>query len=310
MTQITTLISNQDKQRLDKFLTSNLTDFTRSQLQKLIERKLVKVNGAIRSAHFLVQTGDTVEIFPETIELVDGKTPKIILPKIKIIAETDDYLVINKPAGLLVHGGKHIKDISLVDWLIKYYPAVATVGDSPERPGIIHRLDKDVSGVMLIAKNQIAFDYYKSLFSQRLMHKKYTALVHGVIAKDEITLNFHIERSTSGYKMAARPSNQEGKEAISQVVTIKRWYHYSAANITILTGRTHQIRAHLSAYSHPIIGDELYGTRESKIKNKKLHTTRIYLAAIELGFTDQQGQPQLFIIKTPAEFQALSKTFS
>jgi len=126
-----------------------------------------------------------------------------------IISETDDYLVINKPAGLAVHGGGNLKEATLADWLVFSYPKIKTVGDDQTRPGLVHRLDKDVSGLMVVAKTTASFDALKSQFKDREVNKEYTALVHGQIVKDEDIIDFPIVRSQAGYKMAAVPAGAE-----------------------------------------------------------------------------------------------------
>ncbi len=211
--------------------------------------------------------------------------------KIEIIKDTKDYLIINKPAGLLVHATSHNTEETLVDWLLKKYPSIKKVGEAVERPGIVHRLDKEVSGLMIIAKNQKAFDYFKDLFKTRKIIKEYTGIVYGQIDKDEGEIDFPIKRSSHGYKMAAVPQNfvsetDKVRKAITEFTVIKKSINYSLLNLNIKTGRTHQIRVHLSALGYPLIGDDLYGTKKSRLRNQKLKPGRIFLVARHLKFTD------------------------
>jgi len=229
------------------------------------------------------------------------------------IFENKDFLIINKPAGLLVHGANHIKEPTLVDQLLKKYPSIAKVGEDPARPGIMHRLDKQVSGLMIIAKTQNAFDHLKKQFQQRQIIKIYTVLVYGKIDKDEGEINFPIRRSSKGHKMAALPlttkgnPTKEGKRAITKFEVIKRFINYTLLKVQIKTGRTHQIRVHLSAYGHPVVGDDLYGTKKTKERNsylrkqEKLSLNKILLVATKLSFTDLEGRQQTFIINLPEE---------
>jgi 23S rRNA pseudouridine1911/1915/1917 synthase len=290
--------------RLDKFLAETVTDTTRSQLQKMIKKGAVLVNGQIASPHQFLKEGDQVVLGQVETKSPEEKTATQIseMPEVEIIAETDDYVVVNKPSGLLVHGDERTTEPTLAAWLVSRHPDVAAVGDDPFRPGIVHRLDKDVSGLMVMAKNQKFFTKLKKQFQNRTIVKRYTALVYGKIARDELTINFLIERATSGHKMAAKPTNQEGKEAESEVIVIKRYINYTLAKVRIKTGRTHQIRAHLAAYGNPIVGDQLYGTSVSKKLNTKLKTDRIYLVSDELTFKDATNKKQSFAVGLPEQF--------
>ncbi|NTW22465.1 RluA family pseudouridine synthase [Candidatus Falkowbacteria bacterium] len=299
-----TISQNQAGNRLDKFLTEAVGGTTRSQLQKSIKDGSVLVNGQPTTPHQFLKTGDVVT-FGRTKEKKTKEKPaatKTKMPEVEIIGESDDYIVVNKPSGLLVHGDEHTTEPTLATWLLSKYPDVASVGDDPFRPGIVHRLDKDVSGLMVIAKNQKFFNKIKKQFQNRTIFKRYTALAYGKVARDEFTINFNIERATSGHKMAAKPTNQEGKEAESEVAVIKRYINYTLAKVRIKTGRTHQIRAHLAAYGNPIVGDQVYGTSTAKKMNAKLKTDRIYLVSDELTFKDAANKKQSFTIELPEAF--------
>ncbi|HPT08279.1 MAG TPA: RNA pseudouridine synthase [bacterium] len=241
---------------------------------------------------------------------------------IQIIKETSDYLIINKPANLIVHGGSGITEKTLVDYLIEKYPKLQKVGEDPLRPGIVHRLDKEASGLMIIAKNNIAFNYFKNQFKDRKITKEYIALVSGKLDKDEGLIDFPINRSSQGYKMAAIPSTiknldklekldddqisnrtkghikalNKSRSAITKFWVIKKLINFTLIKINIKTGRTHQIRVHFSAFGHPLLGDNLYGNKKSKIQNKKLNINRIFLMANHLNFVDLNGETQDIII--------------
>ncbi|MFA5131608.1 MAG: RNA pseudouridine synthase [Patescibacteria group bacterium] len=243
-----------------------------------------------------------------------------IIPE--IIFENDDYLVINKPSGLAVHGGGNIKDPTLADWLIASYPEIADVGDDPIRPGLVHRLDKEVSGLMVVAKNAKTFATIKAQFKDRDVNKEYVALVHGKLASDYGTINFPIKRSSEGYKMAAMPNNTvellsrpqpsnrdqgnldglfKSREAITEYTVLKRFTNYTLVQVKIKTGRTHQIRVHFFALGYPLVGDNLYFNKKSKAQNKKLDFGRIFLAANKLSFKDNEGKIQSFSLDLPAK---------
>jgi 23S rRNA pseudouridine1911/1915/1917 synthase len=227
--------------------------------------------------------------------------------KYQKIFENENCLVINKPAGLLVHGAEHINEPTLVDQLLKDYPHIAKVGEDPGRPGLMHRLDKLASGLLVVAKTQDSFDDLKKQFQARTIKKYYTALVYGKIDKDEARINFPIKRSAQGHKMAALPlmnkgiANVAGRKAVTEFSVVKRYVNYTLLCLKTKTGRTHQVRVHLSAYGHPIVGDDLYGTKKTIEKNKKLKIYRLFLVANELSFLDLNGELKTFKIPLPAE---------
>jgi len=252
-----------------------------------------------------------------------NKIPKLIFTTVpEIISETDDYLVINKPAGLAVHGGGNLTEPTLADWLINYYPKIKKVGDDSVRPGIVHRLDKEVSGLMVIAKNQKSVTALKEQFKSREIVKEYLALVYGQVANDEGLIDFPIKRSQTGHKMAALPRNTEellirhnpknrdkgiiggffkARTALTEFSVVKRFVNYTLLQVKIKTGRTHQIRVHLFAYGHPLAGDNLYYTKKSALKNKKIALGRVFLVANHLAFTDLEGKPHKFSLALPPE---------
>jgi len=231
----------------------------------------------------------------------------------ELIKTTADYVVLNKPAGLIVHGAKHIKEQALIEILIKKFPEIAKIGDDPARPGIMHRLDKQVSGLMVIARNQDSFDSLKTQFQKRTVSKYYTALVYGRIEKDKEVINFPISRSVKGHKMTALPPtnrgeiNTAGRNAQTIFWVKKNYINYTLLKVQIKTGRTHQVRVHLAAYGYPLVGDDLYGNKKSKLKNKKFNLDRIFLVADELEFSDLRGQRQKFKIDLPEDLKNILK---
>jgi len=298
--------------RLDKFLARQLKDLSRSQIQKLIKQRAITVSGLSVSPHYGLKAGDIIKITEKPYR--PEKTTEKNLPKnppdIKIMAETEEFLVINKPAGLTVHGRA---PYTLADWFKAKYPGLARVGDDPERPGIVHRLDKDVSGLLVIAKTQAAFNDLKKQFQNRTVKKQYTALVYGKIKQDSGLINFPIKRAQDGYKMAAIPltvkgeTAVEGRQAETHFQIIKKFINYTLLKITIKTGRTHQIRVHLAAYDHPLVGDNIYATAKTRRQNKKLGLSRIFLIADQLSFTDLTNNLQYYKINLTDELKNLLK---
>jgi 23S rRNA pseudouridine1911/1915/1917 synthase len=233
----------------------------------------------------------------------------------EIIFEDKDCLVINKPAGLAVHGGGNISEETLADLLVKKYPEIKNVGDDPSRPGIVHRLDMEVSGLMVIAKNQLSFENLKRQFKKREINKEYIALVYGKLQNDEGEINFPIKRASTGHKMAAMPiqavdllsrktptSRDQGniagsfkaREALTTYKTLQKFVNYTLLKVKIKTGRTHQIRVHFFAYGNPLVGDPLYNTKKTRLKNEKLKLGRVFLMACHLAFKDLQGEKKDF----------------
>jgi len=301
--------------RLDIFLQSKLKDTSRSQIQKNIKIGLWLVNGKAVAPHYFLRNNDIIEIEKQRHLEIKGKknfvTP-IFGPDVlvKIIAETPDYLVINKPVGILVHPDGVHNEMTLVDWLIQKYPKVKKIYDhenktGKERPGIVHRLDKDVSGLMVIAKTQKMFDNLKNQFRNRIIKKEYLALVYGVINLDNGRIDRALGRSEKTGLMSARTDNNSGKEAITEFEVIKRFKNYTLLKVKLLTGRTHQIRAHLKSIGHSIVGDRLYQTRDvrTQLKNRRSNFKNIFLYSAILGFYDLTNNWQEFKLKEPKWWQ-------
>lgn len=241
-----------------------------------------------------------------------------------IVFEDENYLVVNKPAGLIVHGAPGISEETLADLLMAKYSEIIKVGDDPIRPGIVHRLDKEVSGLMVIAKTQEAFASLKKQFQKRDINKQYLALAHGKILQDEGEINFPIKRAKDGHRMAAMPASSiklterknpknrdegtiaglaKSREAITTFKVLKRFVNYTYLEVKIKTGRTHQIRVHLFAYGHPLAGDDLYATKKTKVKNTKINLGRVFLMANHLSFKDLNGEKKDFVLPLAADLE-------
>ncbi len=294
--------------RLDKFLVARFSHLTRSKIQKIIKDGNVVVNGVIASVHRFLKRGDMVHVKEQATApaVPNEKVQQAVAKGYEVVAETDDYVVIKKPAGLLVHAAPGHEETTLVDLLLKKYPSLANVGDDPTRPGIVHRLDRDVSGLLVVAKTQVIFDHLKQQFQGRTIKKEYTCLVYGGPAKDEGDIEFRIARSSRGFKMAALPRqgrgepDDVGREAKTHFEVLERYYHYTLLKVVPETGRSHQIRVHLHAYGIPILGDQMYKPRKLK---ERIRLNRIFLESTAIGFSDLAGQIQEYRIPLSKELQ-------
>lgn len=296
-----TVGSENAEERLDKFLTARMPERSRSAIQKMIKEGLITVNGKKVAVHHFLRSGEEIEMAeekkkPKTAVLKKAKKG----PPLDIIFEDDELLVVNKPSGLLVHEAPGEDGPTLADSLVAHCPGLRKVGEDPKRPGMIHRLDKDVSGVVVVAKTQKVFDFLKGLFKERTIKKEYLGLVMGSLPLPADRITFKIGRSERHARMAARPEGQEGREAITEYEVVKRFGNSTFVKIRIETGRTHQIRAHFHAYGHPIVGDPLY-----KIKGLKIRPvlSRPFLHAAKISFTDWNGQKREFSSSLPKELE-------
>jgi 23S rRNA pseudouridine1911/1915/1917 synthase len=254
--------SNQTS-RLDKFLATKI-DVSRTRIQKAIKDGKVLVDGVIvLDPDYDVTIGSKVEL-PE-FEKDELKPFNLDL---KIIFENDDIVVIDKPAGLVVHPGAGNIENTLANVLLVRYPGIEKVGQ-PHRPGIVHRLDEDTSGLILITKNPKSYEYFKKLFMDRKVEKEYLALVQGVPEK----LHGIIDEALEKVPMKQKMKVGFGKEAMTEyfVVAQDRAGQFSLLRVKLHTGRTHQIRAHLAHIGHSIVGDRVYGKPSDLINRQFLH---------------------------------------
>ncbi|MEK9209299.1 MAG: RluA family pseudouridine synthase [Patescibacteria group bacterium] len=231
---------------------------------------------------------------------------------LNIIYEDKDILAINKPAGLLTHpaGKSKVHKLTLVDYLLKHCPLIKKVGDEPEnRPGLVHRLDKDTSGVLLVAKNQEAYEYLKNEFKNRKVKKTYLALVEGIIKEKEGEINLPFGRSKKDFRKWAAVGKKRGKlrEALTLYKVKKRFDDYTLVEVYPQTGRTHQIRSHFKAIGHPIVCDSLYGSRRSVKKGCPFGLTRQFLHALSLEFSLPDGSRLKLEADLPEELETALK---
>ncbi len=289
-------------QRIDVVLSAQI-DSSRSKIQKLIKAGEITCNNEVVKPNHLVEEGD--KLYYPTLLMQSPAPKKGPAPILDILYRDEDIIVIDKPAGLLVHQAtSQDAEPTVVDAILERYPEVANVGEDPTRPGIVHRLDKDVSGVMVIARTQEMFEHLKRQFQNRTVKKEYLALVYGELPKDKGDITLRIARSKARGRMVARPESQEGKEAVTRYEVIERFKTATYIRVQILTGRTHQIRAHFKAIDHPLVGDKLY--KKKQMKNiRPIKLNRIFLHAHKLTLTLKNGIRQTFTSPLPNELQEI-----
>ncbi len=311
------IVKNTDAyQRLDLFLTEKL-NISRSQVQKMIENNQIFINDiAPKKTGEKISTNDIVTVSTFKISKQEKKENLIkkesdVSLRPEIIAEEKDFLIVNKPSGLLTHNTEK-EDYSMAEFLVKKYPEIKHVGEDKSRPGIVHRLDKEASGLLVVARTQEMFDFLKKQFQDRTIEKEYFVLVHGQVSADTAIIDFPLERGKNNERMAALPKivkgieNEKGKDAITEFWVEKRFVNFSFLTVKIHTGRMHQIRAHFLAYDHPVVGDTLYFQKKQKRKWDD-ELGRLFLHSYKLEFTDLQGERKHYEIELPDELKDFLK---
>ncbi|EOA09309.1 RluA family pseudouridine synthase [Pediococcus acidilactici] len=295
MKEINFTIEESAKGRLDKVIAENVADLTRSQVQSLIKKGQILVNDAPTTNRYQVKPNDQVIIkLPDPVA-IDVQPEKMDLD---IVYEDDDVIVVNKPQGMVVHPAPGHDHGTLVNGLLAHTPLATINGEL--RPGIVHRIDKDTSGLLMVAKNDQALVSLSKQLKDKTNQRKYWAIVHGNIKEDTGTINAPIGRSKKDRKKMA--INEEGRPAVTHFKVLERFGEYTLIECQLETGRTHQIRVHLKYIGHPVAGDPLYGPRKTLKGNGQ------FLHAKLLGFKHPRtGEEMVFEVDPPTIFQATLK---
>ncbi|MEM5093397.1 RluA family pseudouridine synthase [Enterococcus faecalis] len=291
MEQINVTIQT-EKGRIDKVLSEHLPNHSRSQIQQWLKEKHVTVNGETVRANYKVTAGDEIVVTipePEVLDMVAEDIP------LTIVYEDNDVIVVNKPQGMVVHPSVGHPNGTLVNALLHHADHLSAINDVV-RPGIVHRIDKDTSGLLMVAKNDQAHESLAKQLKEKTSLRKYVALVHGVIPHDKGEINAPIGRSKVDRKMQA--VIEGGKEAVTHFTVLECFDAFTLVELQLETGRTHQIRVHMKYIGYPLAGDPLYGPKKTLPGNGQ------FLHAKLLGFTHPTtGEQLVFEAPLPEVFE-------
>ena len=282
------IVEDNEGVRLDNYLV-NYLDISRSKIQKLIKEEKVTVNGKFVSSSYSVKMGDSINV-DDSFTYEEDIIPEDI--PLDIIYEDDDLLIINKESGMVVHPAAGHYHGTLVNALLYKYPLNS--GDKL-RPGIVHRLDKDTSGLMVVAKNEWTHEKLSEMISKKEVERKYLAIVSGVIKNDSGTIDAPIGRDSHNRQKMAISEN--GKESITHFKVLERYHNNTLIEGKLDTGRTHQIRVHMAYIGFPVLNDPLYGRGKSNEFGQMLHSYSIKFNH------PRTGKELSFTVDVPREFQ-------
>lgn len=296
MEQILTLRVELGGERVDRYIAKAVPHLSRSFVQKLLDEGFVTIAGQVPKASYKVAPGDVITV------RVPPAEPTTLQPEalpLKIIYEDADIIVVDKPAGMVVHPAHGHRSGTLVNALLAHCPDLGGIGGEL-RPGIVHRLDKDTSGLLVVAKNDAAYRHLQQQFKQRVVHKTYLALTEGILEATHGVIEAPIGRHPQQRKrMAVLPRG--GREARTEYRVLEYFAQHTLVEAEPVTGRTHQIRIHFAFIGHPVSGDRVYGFRK-----QKLPLQRQFLHAARLAFTlPASGQSVEFISQLPGDLAAV-----
>lgn len=284
--------------RIDKYLSDLFEEIPREKVKDFIKDEKIKVNNKKIKPSYKLILEDEIEISDKLFEKAKIEAEKMNL---KIIYENEDFAIIDKDKNVIVHPAGSIVSGTLVNGLLDYfgYDNLSHIGGD-DRPGIVHRLDKDTTGLMVIAKNNSSYKYLKNLFETRKIDKEYLAICNGIFQKKSGTIQTFMDRDPNNRRKMAVTNS--GRDAISKYEVISENNGYSLVKIKILTGRTHQIRVHMTYINHPLLGDPVYGNVKHKfnLDHQLLHCHK-------LGFTDKNGIYKEFCAEVHEDFKRYQK---
>lgn len=294
------VVNDEVNLRIDKYLAS-ITDYSRELISKMLNDGYILVNDNSVKGSYKVNVGDIITIKEGYVKEMGVKPQKMSL---EIVYEDDYLMVINKPSGLVVHPGNGNYDNTLVNGLMYYTNNLSDIGED-FRPGIVHRLDKDTSGLMLVAKDNKTHELLADDFKNKRIHREYVALLDGVLPENSAIIDAPLARSSENYqKMTVKAG---GKRAVTHLEVIKKYKEYTLVRLVLETGRTHQIRVHMAYIGYPVHNDPVYNKRKSDEFGQFLHSE--YLKFIH-PITKKELE---FRAKLPEEFQkfldALEKSY-
>ncbi|MCM3149493.1 RluA family pseudouridine synthase [Bacillus pumilus] len=295
MNQVNIAVSEeQTSERLDKFLSTTEPEWSRTQVQQWVKDGLIEVNGKQVKANYKVQAGDQIKVEIPEPEVLDVEAEPIDLD---IYYEDADVLVVNKPRGMVVHPAPGHVSGTLVNGLMAHCTDLSGI-NGVMRPGIVHRIDKDTSGLLMVAKNDMAHESLVNQLVAKTVTRKYTAVVHGIIQHDTGTIDAPIGRDKKD-RQSMTVTKESAKQAVTHFDVIERFQDFTVVECRLETGRTHQIRVHMKYIGYPLAGDPKYGPRKTVDFNGQL------LHAGVLGFDHPRtGEYIEFTAPVPADMQA------
>ena len=296
------VVSDNERIRIDKYLINN-TDMSRNKIQKLINDGKIQVNGGLIKASYLVNINDKIEIDEDTSEEINVEPEEM---KLDIVYEDNYLLVVNKPSGMVVHPGNGNYHHTLVNGLMYYCNNNLSKVNGDIRPGIVHRIDADTSGLLLVAKNDMVHNDLAKQIQEKSVDRKYIALVQGVIKEDSATIDAPIGRSVNDRKKMCVTS-ENSKDAITHIKVLERYKTATLIECKLETGRTHQIRVHMNYINHPVVNDPVYGLKKQVDGYQSFGQM---LHAKEIGFVHPITKKYMnFTVDPPKEFVEICEKY-